>query len=391
MSARRLVVGALIVILLGSAAAAYHFQGALLPWIEGKSHSDFIIVSGNIEAHESVVSFKTRAVAHRRASLRRGRAGQGGNRARPRRQVRLRSTSRDRSGEPQRPDEAARCRRAERRGRAQDRRQRRSRRCAQAARIRPRADPSDQGRGHGRGARRRGDRRSNNRERRSSATRRWKPSADRSVALAIANIESARAALEMAEITLGYTTLTAPFDGVILVRQAELGEVVSPGRGDRHPRRHRPRLAARLCQRARRRQDPARREGDGRPPTPIPGQVISGPHLLHFGGGGVHAEERRDPRRAGDARLSHPHRHRQSVARARSRPAGRRQNPRARRPASHERAGEARHRGPQSDQAVRRRGGGSAGSISIAPRARCSASSARTARARRRSCACSRR
>ncbi len=28
---------------------------------------------------------------------------------------------------------------------------------------------------------------------------------------------------------LGYTTLTAPFDGVILVRQAELGEVVSPG------------------------------------------------------------------------------------------------------------------------------------------------------------------
>ena len=33
----------------------------------------------------------------------------------------------------------------------------------------------------------------------------------------------------MAEITLGYATLTAPFDGVILVRQAELGEVVSPG------------------------------------------------------------------------------------------------------------------------------------------------------------------
>jgi HlyD family secretion protein len=54
-------------------------------------------------------------------------------------------------------------------------------------------------------------------------------SADRSVALAIANIETARANLEMAKIVLGYTTLTAPFDGVILVRQAELGEVVSPG------------------------------------------------------------------------------------------------------------------------------------------------------------------
>ena len=55
-------------------------------------------------------------------------------------------------------------------------------------------------------------------------------SADRSVALAIANIGSARAAVDMAKIVLGYTTLTAPFDGVILVRQAELGEVVRPAR-----------------------------------------------------------------------------------------------------------------------------------------------------------------
>ena len=54
-------------------------------------------------------------------------------------------------------------------------------------------------------------------------------SADRRVALAIANIGSARAALDMAKIVLDYTTLKAPFDGVILVRQAELGEVVSPG------------------------------------------------------------------------------------------------------------------------------------------------------------------
>jgi HlyD family secretion protein len=52
--------------------------------------------------------------------------------------------------------------------------------------------------------------------------------ADKSVALAIANIGSARASLDLAKIVLGYTTLTAPFDGVILVRQAELGEVVSP-------------------------------------------------------------------------------------------------------------------------------------------------------------------
>jgi hypothetical protein len=53
--------------------------------------------------------------------------------------------------------------------------------------------------------------------------------ADKSVAVAIANIGSAREALNLAKIILGHTTLTAPYDGVILVRQAELGEVVSPG------------------------------------------------------------------------------------------------------------------------------------------------------------------
>ena len=35
--------------------------------------------------------------------------------------------------------------------------------------------------------------------------------------------------LRMAEIVLGYTTLVAPFDGVILVREAELGEIAAPG------------------------------------------------------------------------------------------------------------------------------------------------------------------
>lgn len=53
--------------------------------------------------------------------------------------------------------------------------------------------------------------------------------AERNVALAKANVDSARAALGMARIVLGYTVLSAPFTGVILVRQAELGEVVVPG------------------------------------------------------------------------------------------------------------------------------------------------------------------
>jgi len=53
--------------------------------------------------------------------------------------------------------------------------------------------------------------------------------AERNVALAQANIHNAQQSLDLARIVLGYTTLQAPFDGVILVRQAELGEVTQPG------------------------------------------------------------------------------------------------------------------------------------------------------------------
>ncbi|MFZ0694094.1 MAG: efflux RND transporter periplasmic adaptor subunit, partial [Alphaproteobacteria bacterium] len=53
--------------------------------------------------------------------------------------------------------------------------------------------------------------------------------ADSSVNLAKSSIKNAEESLKMAVIVLDYTTLTAPFDGVILVRQAELGEIVQPG------------------------------------------------------------------------------------------------------------------------------------------------------------------
>ncbi len=51
----------------------------------------------------------------------------------------------------------------------------------------------------------------------------------RDVELARANVRAAREQLRLARILLGYTVLRAPFAGVILVRQAELGEVVLPG------------------------------------------------------------------------------------------------------------------------------------------------------------------
>jgi membrane fusion protein YbhG len=53
--------------------------------------------------------------------------------------------------------------------------------------------------------------------------------AERNVDLAKANVHSAEETLKMAQIVLGYTVLRAPFDGVILVRQTELGEVMMPG------------------------------------------------------------------------------------------------------------------------------------------------------------------
>jgi HlyD family secretion protein len=49
------------------------------------------------------------------------------------------------------------------------------------------------------------------------------------IAVRQANLQLAREHLEMSQVRLGYTVLSAPISGVVLVRQAELGEVVLPG------------------------------------------------------------------------------------------------------------------------------------------------------------------
>jgi HlyD family secretion protein len=49
------------------------------------------------------------------------------------------------------------------------------------------------------------------------------------IAVRRANLELAREHLAMSRVKLSYTVLTAPVSGVVLVRQAELGEVVAPG------------------------------------------------------------------------------------------------------------------------------------------------------------------
>jgi len=53
--------------------------------------------------------------------------------------------------------------------------------------------------------------------------------AERQVELANATIHNAEETLKLSQIVLGYTVLRAPFSGVIQVRQAELGEVMVPG------------------------------------------------------------------------------------------------------------------------------------------------------------------
>lgn len=53
--------------------------------------------------------------------------------------------------------------------------------------------------------------------------------AERTVEVAEANVQSSKANLGLAQIVLGHTALYAPFDGIVLVRQAELGEIAVPG------------------------------------------------------------------------------------------------------------------------------------------------------------------
>ena len=223
-----MVIGALTLILLGSAAAAYRFQGAFIPWIEGKSDSDAIEVSGNIEAHESILSFKT--VQSRIVELpfdegQRVTAGTVLARVEDsdyRQQVAIAEAAL--TAQMRQLDVAEQSVDATRRTVVSDeayvalkhlefdRAQTLLTKGAGTADVR---DVAETALKQSRAA--------------LDRDKALEAAADKSVALGIANIDSAREALNLAKIVLGYTTLTAPYDGVILVRQAEVGEVVSPG------------------------------------------------------------------------------------------------------------------------------------------------------------------
>jgi HlyD family secretion protein len=66
-----------------------------------------------------------------------------------------------------------------------------------------------------------------------AASERYSQSAEGSrredIEISQANVNQAAATLGLSQVTLDYTTLRAPSTGVVTVREAELGEVVSPG------------------------------------------------------------------------------------------------------------------------------------------------------------------
>jgi HlyD family secretion protein len=229
MSATRLlVIGALTLALAGTAAAAYHFQSALLPWIGGKSSSDFIEVSGNIEAHESVVSFKTiqsRIVElpfDEGATVKAGTVLAQVDDKDYRQQVTIAEAALN--AQKHQLDVAEQNVDASRRTVVSDE--------AEVALKQLEYDRAQTLLNRGAGTVEARDVTLTALKQSKAALDRDKAleaAADRNVALTIANIESAKAALDLAKIVFDYTVLKAPFDGVILVRQAELGEVVSPG------------------------------------------------------------------------------------------------------------------------------------------------------------------
>ena len=223
-----MVIGALTLVLLGSAAAAYRFQGVLIPWIEGKSDSDAVEVSGNIEAHESILSFKTVQSRIVELTFDEGQRVTAGtvlarlDDSDYRQQVAIAEAAL--TAQKRQLDVAEQSVDATRRTVVSDE--------ADVALKQLEFDRAQTLLTRGAGtvdARDVADTALKQSRAALDRDKALEAGADKSVTLAIANIGSAREALNLAKIVLGYTTLTAPYDGVILVRQAELGEVVSPG------------------------------------------------------------------------------------------------------------------------------------------------------------------
>ena len=231
---RRVLIGAMALLGLG-ALIAYRYQDILIPWIERKSNAEFIVVSGNIEAHESVVSFKDVQSRIVELPFDEGQAVKAGtvlarvDDADYKQQVEIAEAALN--AQTRQLDVAQQNVVASRRTIVSDE--------ADVALKQLEFDRAQTLLLKGAGT-------TDARDVAETAVRQSRAaldrdnaleaSAEKSVALAIANIGSAQATLDLAKIVVGYATLKAPFDGVILVRQAELGEGLchSNGRSSAH-------------------------------------------------------------------------------------------------------------------------------------------------------------
>lgn len=224
---RRVLIGAAVILGL-CGVTAYRYQDIVIPWIQGKANSQFILVSGNIEAHESVLSFKTVQSRIVELPFDEGQTVKSGtllarvDDADYKQRVVIAQAALD--AQMRQLDVAEQNVDASRRTVISDQ--------AEVALRELEFDRAQTLLTKGAGTTDARDVANTTLKQSRAALERdeaLEAAADKSVALTIANIGSARAALELTKIVLGYTTLAAPYDGVILVRQAELGEVVSPG------------------------------------------------------------------------------------------------------------------------------------------------------------------
>jgi HlyD family secretion protein len=219
---------AVALVVLGGAAAAWPYRDALVRWLNASDQAATILVSGNIEAHQAVLGFKTVQSRIVELPFNEGQWVQAGT---------LISRVDD-------SDYHQQVTMAEAALDVQKRQLAAAEQNLAAAKKTVEADEADldlakvefaraddlMKKGFGTIETR--DQTSATLKKSGAALERdqaLEKSAERQVELARANVHSAKESLKLARIVLDYTTLSAPFDGVITVRQAELGEIMVPG------------------------------------------------------------------------------------------------------------------------------------------------------------------
>jgi HlyD family secretion protein len=216
------------VLLLGGGAATWSYRSALVQWLSASDHAPTILVSGNIEAHQSVLGFKTVQSRIVELPFNEGQWVKAGtlisrvDDSDYRQQVTLAEAALN----VQKHQLAA----AEQNLAAARKTVEADEADLELAKIQfARADDLMK---KGAGTIEARDQTSATLKRSNAALERdqaLEKSAERQVELARANVHSAKESVKLAQIVLDYTTLLAPFDGVITVRQAELGEIMVPG------------------------------------------------------------------------------------------------------------------------------------------------------------------